>query len=67
MNSVNVLESMLYLLLDSSGEGGGKKKRLIRHMQLYFSLCESKNESMTVSSSHKTAFTGDRISSMAFN
>lgn len=54
MNSVNALESVSYLLLDSSGEGGGKKKRLIRNMQLYFSLCESKNESMTVSSSHKT-------------
>lgn len=67
MNSVNVLESALYLLLDSSGKGGGKKKRLIRHMQLWFSLCESKNESMTVSSSHKTAFEGDRISGTAFD
>lgn len=28
MNSVNVLESVLYLLLDSSGEGGGKKKKV---------------------------------------
>lgn len=53
MNSVNVLESMLYLLLDSSGEGEGKKKRLIRHMQLYFSLCESKTESTTVSCCQK--------------
>lgn len=44
---------MLYLRLDSSGEGEGKKKRLIRHMQLYFSLYESKTESMTVSCSHK--------------
>lgn len=34
MNSVNALESVSYLLLDSSGEGGGKKKRLIRNMQL---------------------------------
>lgn len=33
---------------------GERKKRLIRHMQLYFSLCESKNESMTVSSGYKT-------------
>lgn len=46
---------------------GERKKRLIRHMQLYFSLCESKNESMTVSSGYKTAFTGDRISSITFN
>lgn len=59
MNSVNVLESVLYLLLDSSGKGEGKKKRLIRHMQLSFSLGEYKNESMTVSGSHKTAFRGE--------
>lgn len=28
MNSVHVLESMLYLLLDSSGEGGGEEKEV---------------------------------------
>lgn len=58
MNSVNVLESALYLLLDSSGKGGGKKKRLIRHMQLWFSLCESKNESMTVVAATKLHLKG---------
>lgn len=64
MNSVNVLQNVLYLLLYSSGESGRREeeKRMIRHMQLYFSLCESKNKSMTVSSTHKTAFTGGRIS-----
>lgn len=64
MNSVNVLQNVVYLLLYSSGESGaGKEKRLIRHMQLYISLCESKNKSMTVSSAHQTAFIEDRISS----
>lgn len=64
MNSVDALRNMLYLLLYSSGESRGREeeKRMIRHMQLYFSLRESKNKSMTVSSTHKTAFTGDRIS-----
>lgn len=53
---------MVYLLLYSSGESeAGKEKRLIRHMQLYISLCDSKNKGMTVSSTHQTAFTGDRI------
>lgn len=28
MNSVHVLESMLYLLLDSSGEGGEEEKEV---------------------------------------
>lgn len=59
---------MLYLLLDSSGESEGKKKKLIRHMQLYFSLCESKTESTTVSCSHKMVhLQGTGLSSIAFN